>query len=254
MDTLYNYMKKVKEIIDSKGLKDVTGRDAMIPAQLNVSNGNPPSIMWSNISMYGYIWTEPPFHVGDRAYYNFQEPWVKNVLQWWNKCYNDGLLDPELFVKKDEQLNEEIIRGRFAIFPDWGALTNDAREFARENDAKFGYRVIACWWPKTFKNTYNDASQPVGDLLPALQRQHHHEEREGRGPGAGLQLAGLPLQRGVRHRAVVGPVDLLHRHGQGPPVQARVQGPRELPGLRHREPQGQGRLLLRRQPVGRRWP
>lgn len=158
MDSLYNYMKKVKEIIDSKGLTDITGRDKMIPAQLNFSNGNAPSIMWSNITMYGYIWTEPPFHVGDRAYYNFQEPWVKDVLKWWNKCYNDGLLDPEVFVKKDDQLAEEIVRGRFAIFPMWGANVDDARRFAKENGQKFGYRVIPCWWPRTFKNTYNDAS------------------------------------------------------------------------------------------------
>ncbi len=158
MDDLYNYMKKAKEIIDKNNLMDGSGRDKMIVAQLNADNGNAPSIMWSNITMYGYIWTEPPFHVGDRAYYNFQEPWVKDVLAWWNKLYNEGLLDPELFVKKTDQLGEEITRGRFAIFPDWGAWVPQARKFAVDNKLPYGYRDIACWWPKTFKNTYNDAS------------------------------------------------------------------------------------------------
>ena len=157
MDDLYNYMKKVKEIIDTKGLEDVVGRDKMIVAQLNVANGNPPSLMWSNISMYGYQWVEPPFRVADKVYYNFQAPWVKGVLQWWNKCYNDGLLDPEVFVKQDTQLNEEIVRGRFAIFPDWG-LGPEARKFAKENGATFGYRQMDNTWPITTKSQYSDAS------------------------------------------------------------------------------------------------
>jgi len=157
MDDLYNYMKKVKEIIDSKNLMDGSGRDKMIVAQLNASNGNPPSIMWSNITMYGYQWVEPPFVVADRAYYNFQEPWVKNVLAWWNKCYNDGLLDPELFIKKDDQLGEEITRGRFAIFPEWDKHTA-ARKYAKDNNLGFGYRGLLNWWPKVIKNQYQDAS------------------------------------------------------------------------------------------------
>jgi len=159
MDDLYNYMKKAKEIIDKNNMMDGAGKDKMIVAQLNASEGNPPSIMWSNITMYGYIWTEPPFHVADRAYYNFQEPWVKNVLAWWNKCYNDGLLDPALFVKKDDQLGQEIVSGRFAIFPDWGSWIMDARKFSKDHNLGYGWRDIPCWWPKgQFKNTYNDAS------------------------------------------------------------------------------------------------
>jgi hypothetical protein len=158
MADFYKYMQKAKEIIDQKNLMDGAGRDKMIVAQLNADQGA-ASIMWSNISMYGYIWTEPPFHVADRAYYNFQEPWVKDVLAWWNKAYNDGLLDPALFVKKNDELGDEITRGRFAIFPDWGAWVNQARKYAVDNKLPYGYRDIICWWPKgTFKNTYNDSS------------------------------------------------------------------------------------------------
>lgn len=157
MDDLYNYMKKVKEIIDSRNLKDGAGRDKMIVAQLNQSNGNPPSLMWSNISMYGYAWVEPPFRVADKVYYNFQAPWVKGVLQWWNKLYNEGLLDPEVFVKKDEQVAEEITRGRFAIFPKWGGEVA-ARKFAQDNNLPFGYRNLLNSWPLTAKSQYSDAS------------------------------------------------------------------------------------------------
>ena len=158
MDDLYNYMKKAKEIIDSQNLMDGAGRDKMIVGQLNFANNNPPSIMWSNISMYGYQWVEPPFRVADKAYYNFQAPWVEGVLEWWNKLYNEGLLDPEVFVKPDDQLNEEWTRGRFAIFPNWGNTTMNARQFADDNNLSYGYRVIPNVWPLQTKSEYSDAS------------------------------------------------------------------------------------------------
>jgi hypothetical protein len=157
MDDLENYLKKVKELIDSKNLMDAVGRDKMIPAQLNYDEG-PPSIMWSNITMYGYQWVEPPFRVADKVYYNFQAPWVKGVLQWWNKLYNEGLLDPELFVKKRAQIHEEETRGRFAVFKNWGADVDDARKFAKDNGAAFGYRILGNNWPMVAKSQYDDAS------------------------------------------------------------------------------------------------
>jgi hypothetical protein len=158
MDDLLSYMKKAKEIIDRENLKDGSGKDKMIVAQLNASNGNPQSIMWSNITMYGYWWVEPPFRVADKVAYNFQGPWVKDVLSWWNRLYGDGLLDPEVFVKTDEQLTDEIVRGRFAIFPSWGSWGRDARAYAREHGLRYGLRELPNWWPITMKNTYNDGS------------------------------------------------------------------------------------------------
>jgi hypothetical protein len=159
MNDLYNYMKKAKEIIDRENLKDGSGKDKMIVAQLNSNNGNPPSIMWSNIYMYGYYWTEPPFRVADKVYYPFQAPWVKDVLAWWNKCYNEGLLDPEVFVKKDDVLADEIVRGRFAVCnAKFDALPYAARAYAKEHNQSYGWRAINSWWPMTMKNTYNDAS------------------------------------------------------------------------------------------------
>jgi len=156
MTDLYNFMTKIKELIDSKNLMDGAGRDKMIVAQLCQSNGSKTSVMWSNIGMYGYQWVEPPFRVADRAYYNFQEPWVKNVFQWWNKCYNDGLFDPELFVKKDDQLYEEEVRGRFAIFPRWDHQAQ-ARQYAKDNKLNYGWREMMTNWPMTLVSQYSDA-------------------------------------------------------------------------------------------------
>jgi len=82
----YNYMKKAKEIIDAKGLTDATGRDKMIAGQVNSAggDGSSVSVMWSvNTAAYGYQWVDPLLMVvKDRAYYNFQEPWVKDVFSW----------------------------------------------------------------------------------------------------------------------------------------------------------------------------
>jgi hypothetical protein len=61
-------------------------------------------------------------------------------------------------VKKTAQVGEEITRGRFAIFPNWGSWINDARKYAKDNKLPYGYREMINWWPITFKNTYNDAS------------------------------------------------------------------------------------------------
>ncbi len=160
----YNYMKKAKEIIDREKLTDATGRDTMIAGQVNAAggDGSSSSVMWSvNTAAYGYQWIDPLLMVvKDRAYYNFQEPWVKDVFAWWNKCYNEGLLDPELFVKKQDQLNEEVVRGRFAAFNwnPWHGWTTNARAYAKENKLKFGYRSIMAWWPKSLKASYYDSS------------------------------------------------------------------------------------------------
>ena len=164
LNDLYNYMKKAKEIIDSRNLTDATGRDKMIPGQINAAggDGSSVSVMWSvNTAAYGYQWYDPLlFVVKDKAAYPFQEPWVKNVFQWWNKCYNEGLLDPELFVKKQDQLNEEAVRGRFAVMNKnpWNGWTTNARQYAKDNKLKYGYRVIMAWWPRSLKATYYDSS------------------------------------------------------------------------------------------------
>ncbi|HSV93494.1 MAG TPA: hypothetical protein VLH81_10475, partial [Desulfobacterales bacterium] len=49
LNDLYNYMKKAKEIIDRDNLTDATGRDRMIPGQINAAggDGSSVSVMWS---------------------------------------------------------------------------------------------------------------------------------------------------------------------------------------------------------------
>jgi hypothetical protein len=136
----------------------------MIAGQVNSAggDGSSVSVMWSvNTAAYGYQWVDPLLMVvKDRAYYNFQEPWVKDVFAWWNKCYNEGLLDPELFVKKQNQLDEEVVRGRFAAFNynPWNGWATNARAYAKDNNLKWGYREIMAWWPRSLKATYYDSS------------------------------------------------------------------------------------------------
>ena len=60
LNDLYNYMKKAKEIIDAKGLTDASGRDKMIPGQIQAGATDSSSTMWStNTAMYGYQWLDP---------------------------------------------------------------------------------------------------------------------------------------------------------------------------------------------------
>ena len=45
LNDLYNYMKKAKEIIDRDNLTDATGRDKMIPGQINAAGGDGSSVL-----------------------------------------------------------------------------------------------------------------------------------------------------------------------------------------------------------------
>ena len=58
------------------------------------------------------------------------------------------------------QLNEEAVRGRFAVMNKnpWNGWTANARAYAKENKLKYGYRVIMAWWPRSLKATYYDSS------------------------------------------------------------------------------------------------
>ena len=164
MDDLYVYLKKVKDVIDRDNLR--AGGDKMIPAQVN-ANQHPQSIAYSFLTAYGYVWVEPQmFRAKDKAYYNYMQPYFKEVLRWYNKLFNEGLLDPEVFIKPDAQLQEEFTRGRFAVFNNWSNY-QPARDFAKDNNLPYGWRVILCWWPPTFKQADQD-----GTNFPATYYNH----------------------------------------------------------------------------------
>ena len=112
IEDFYNYMKKAKELIDKNNMMDGLGKDTMVVAQIDAFIGWAAGLWPTNLSMYGYWWWEPwNWHVADKAYYGTAEPWTKDAMKWMNKWYNEGLLDPQLYVTPDAQVKQEM-RGR----------------------------------------------------------------------------------------------------------------------------------------------
>jgi hypothetical protein len=158
LDDLHSYLVKAKEIIDAEGLKDASGQAAMIPGQLNESNGSATAALAGGMTMYGFWWSAAPFHNADKVSYPFSGPWMKDVLAWWNRCYNEGLLDPGLFSRQDDIIMDEMTRGRFAVMPGRGATAAGARKYARDHATGYGWRQVPAWWPVSMKNAQSDAS------------------------------------------------------------------------------------------------
>jgi putative aldouronate transport system substrate-binding protein len=158
LDDLHAYLAKVKEIIDRTGMKDGSGRDPMLPAQLTVSTTSATAALASTMTMGGTWWTSGPFHLADTSSLAWAAPWMKTLLAWWNRCYSEGLLDPALFTKKGDQLAEEMSRGRFAVIPGTPGVAASARAYAKTNGLPWGWRQLPAWWPASMKTAANDAS------------------------------------------------------------------------------------------------
>jgi hypothetical protein len=139
-------------------MTDGAGQAGMIPAQLNESDASATRALAGGMTMYGFWWSASPFRVADKVSYPFSGPWVKDVLAWWNRCYNEGLLDPALFTKADDVLVDEMARGRFAVMPGQGAAAAAARAYARSHATGYGWRQVPAWWPVSMKNADSDAS------------------------------------------------------------------------------------------------
>lgn len=159
-EDLYNYLKQAKAIIDRDNLKDGAGRDKMIPAQIN-SNQHPQSIAYAGPTFFGVVWIEPQmYRDAGKSTYNWSAPSFKAALKWYNKLFNEGLLDPELFIKPDVQLGEEYTRGRFAVFSNWSNF-KPARDYATQNNLPYSYRAWG-FLPLTLKNgEYDQTNVPV---------------------------------------------------------------------------------------------
>lgn len=159
-EELYGYLKQAKAIIDRDNLKDGAGRDKMIAAQIN-SNAHAQSIAYSGPTFFGTVWIEPQmYRDAGKSTYNWSAPSFKAALKWYNKLFNEGLIDPELFIKPDVQLQEEYTRGRFAVFSNWSNFL-PARDFAKTNNLPYSYRAWG-FLPLTLKNgEYDQTNVPV---------------------------------------------------------------------------------------------
>jgi len=162
VDSLTAYMKAVKNLNLKVGDKPV------IPGAINCSSESAGSIRWSIGTLYGltYRWPlvyqEPP----KQNYWYFTTDAWKAALKVWNGWYNDGLLDPELFVMKDDQYQAKAINGQYAIINHWLPVAN-ARDAALQQNRGYGWRYQPIFYPldmSQMQNWFNYDSIPTSDI------------------------------------------------------------------------------------------
>ncbi|MCM3782440.1 ABC transporter substrate-binding protein [Neobacillus mesonae] len=88
------------------------------------------------------------------AMLHYKRPEEKDYFRWLNKMYNEGLLDKESFVQKDDQYKAKIASGRVlsVIDPGWGySDAENALKSAGMDDMTYGH------YPVTLNENYKRA-------------------------------------------------------------------------------------------------
>ena len=143
MDEMYDFLMQIKELDIKVGDKTV------IPGALCSSSEGTGSLTNSLQTAVGLgwrwplIWTNP---LEDSFYLRYSEEYYKPYIQWWNTLYNDGLIDPEIFIMKNDQYSAKAANGEYAVFNTSipGALTA-ARELGEERG--YGWRPFPVFYP-----------------------------------------------------------------------------------------------------------
>lgn len=141
MEDLYDYLVKVKELNLTVGEKQV------IPGAIFRSSEMADSTLWSLASATGNAWQAPLFFNDELEKSEF--PYAcndfKEYCRWLNKFYNDGLLDPEIFVMKDDQVNAKVTNGEYAVINETHPTRMEAMDLAEERG--YGYRYLPAFYP-----------------------------------------------------------------------------------------------------------
>ncbi len=150
-DDLYNYLKKVKAL----GLK--VGEKNVIPAQL--CPADPGSIMWALQTAYGAFWQQEFGYKDDQLNYLKSLPAFKDYVQWYNKLFNEGLMDPEAWIMKSDMIDAKAVNGEYAVI---NGKVDDARKLSQQENRGYGYRTLPIFpieLDNEFQNlTYNSVS------------------------------------------------------------------------------------------------
>ncbi|MCL2708775.1 MAG: hypothetical protein FWF03_06625 [Defluviitaleaceae bacterium] len=141
MSDMYDFCKKVKDL----NIK-VNGKD-LIPAMMFRSNEMPDSTLWSLSTAAGQAWLWPLFFENDilQSEQMYASKRSKEYHGWLNKMFNDGLIDPETFVMKDDQSDAKAVNGEYAVFPVTSGLYSDAKAVGDANG--YGYRYLPAFYP-----------------------------------------------------------------------------------------------------------
>ena len=143
MEEMTEYLTQVKEL----GL--TVGSNPVIPGALCSSSESTGSLTNSLQTAVGLGWRWPLIWVDpleDSFYLRYSDEYYKPYIQWWNTLYNEGLIDPEIFIMKDDQYSAKAANGEYAVFNTSipGALSA-ARELGKERG--YGWRPFPVFYP-----------------------------------------------------------------------------------------------------------
>jgi len=156
LDDLYQYLKKVKALNLKVGDKPV------IPGAITASSESMGALDWSLRTIVGFAW-DYPFMMGTPpdfadSVYPKATPEYKAYMAWWNKLYNEGLIDPEMFVMKNDQFNAKQINGEYAVINRWWYV-GDAEKVGK--DRGYGYRFFPVFFGQLKPNLLSNNIQYV---------------------------------------------------------------------------------------------
>lgn len=139
MEDMYGYLKKVKEL----NLK--VGDKSVIPGALNASSQSVNSVFWSLHTAMGLLHRWPLIYSDSgKSFYAQTSDKAEDYIGWLNKMYNEKLMDPEIFVMKDDQYRAKAINGEYAVINCWLPV-DQAKEVAAERG--YGYRYFPVFYP-----------------------------------------------------------------------------------------------------------
>jgi len=150
LEDLYQYMRKVK------ALNMKVGDKPLIPGALSAQSEALGSIDWSLRTIIGYHWQWPIIYQNEPSFQG--SFFLRNgadygeYLRWWNKLYNEGLMDPEIFVMKNDQYFAKATNGEYAVVNFWAPI-NDARRVGKERG--YGFRYLPLFYGQ-LKQIYNN--------------------------------------------------------------------------------------------------
>jgi ABC-type glycerol-3-phosphate transport system substrate-binding protein len=149
---LYDYGMKVKALNLQANGKPV------IPLAPNFSSEDPMSVYWSLVSATGAWWhlDWDPGTPLDNSTLAPLGPSFKEQVRWFNKMYNAGLMDPEIFIMKNDQYSAKVANGQYA---EVNAFFNNMAEAERVGKANgYGWRSVVFWYPMDLTTNANKYS------------------------------------------------------------------------------------------------
>lgn len=151
-DDLYNFLKQVK------ALKMTENGKPIIPGHINNSS-DVSSLMWSGLTLGGFWWQFGSYgwKEDQLVYVQGTDEW-KEYIRWYNKLYNEDLIDKETFIQKDDQKVAKVTNGQYAVFQQWLPVA-DARK-----GKDYGYRLLPLFYDMPLETKFQ-SNQYLGTNL-----------------------------------------------------------------------------------------